>query len=58
MSWVIREKASGRVLLETFNPRVVEALNSARYEAVPILEYLVSINGRSKGDLTPTTKAG
>lgn len=39
-SWVIREKATGRVIMETFEPRKVAALNTAKYEAVPILAYL------------------
>lgn len=43
-SWVIRETSTGKVLLETFDQRKVEALNTARYEAVPILEYLGSLN--------------
>jgi hypothetical protein len=46
-SWVIREKSTGKVICETFNPRVVAALNVDKYEAVPILQYLVSINGSS-----------
>ena len=46
-SWVIREKSTGRVICETFDKRKVDALNTAKYEAVPILEYLVSINGKS-----------
>jgi hypothetical protein len=47
-SWVIREKSTGKVICETFNPSVVAALNVDKYEAVPILEYLVSLNGRTK----------
>jgi len=43
-SWVIREKSSGRVVRETFSAKVVVVLNTARYEAVPILEYLQSLN--------------
>lgn len=43
-SWVIREKATGKVLFETFDRKKVEALNSDKYEAVPILEYLASLN--------------
>lgn len=46
-SWVVREKATGRVIMETFNARVVKALNTAKYEAVPILDYLQSLNRRS-----------
>lgn len=43
-SWVIRERSTGRVIMEAFNPKLVKALNTARYEAVPILEYLVAVN--------------
>lgn len=43
-SWVIRDRVSGKVLFETFNPKIVAALNTSRYEAVPILEYLQSLN--------------
>lgn len=42
-SWVVREKASGAVLFETFNPRLVAALKP-KYEAVPILAYLGALN--------------
>lgn len=43
-SWVIREKATGNVILETFDKAKVDALNTVRYEAVPIIEYLASLN--------------
>lgn len=43
-SWVIRNKETGEVIAETFNRKVVEALNTAKYEAVPIGEYLASLN--------------
>ena len=43
-SWVIRERATGRALFETFNPKVALAINTAKFEAVPILEYLQSLN--------------
>jgi hypothetical protein len=43
-SWIIREKETKRVICETFNRRAVDALNTTRYEAVPILEYLQSLN--------------
>lgn len=43
-SWVIREKATSKVLFETFDRKKVEALNTDKYEAVPILEYLASLN--------------
>lgn len=43
-SWVIRNKVTKKVVCETFNPKFVAALNTAKYEAVPILDYLVSLN--------------
>lgn len=48
MSWVIRERATGRVLFETFSRKVAAAINTAKYEAVPILQYLGSINAAIK----------
>lgn len=47
-SWVIREKETGAIVCETFNRRLVDRLNTAKYEAVPILEHLVSLNNRGK----------
>lgn len=43
-SWIIREKATRRVIGEVFSRKLVEALNVEKYEAVPILEYLGEIN--------------
>ncbi len=43
-SWVIRDKETGQVLFETFSKAVVDAINTKRYEAVPILKYLQGLN--------------
>jgi len=43
-SWVIREKNTGRVVAETFDAAKIKALNTSKYEAVPIGEYLSSLN--------------
>jgi len=43
-SWIIREKATGKVICETFDARKIAALNTEKYEAVPIREYLASLN--------------
>lgn len=43
-SWVIREKETGKVIMETFDKKKVDALNVAKYEAVPILEHLGGLN--------------
>jgi hypothetical protein len=45
-SWVIRNRETKAVVCETFNPRVVTALNTQKYEAVSIGEYLASLNRR------------
>lgn len=46
-SWVIRNKETKEVIMETFDKRKVDVLNTEKYEAVPILEYLISINGKN-----------
>jgi hypothetical protein len=43
-SWIIRERATRRVICETFNAKAIAQLNIKRYEAVPILEYLTELN--------------
>lgn len=43
-SWVIIKKDSGEVMFETFLPKLVECLNTEKYEAVPIMGYLAGLN--------------
>jgi len=43
-SWVIVRKLDGEVIFETFSENVVRKLNTEKYTAIPILEYLVGIN--------------
>ncbi len=45
-SWVIQNKETGEVLFETFDPAKVEALNTEKYVATPIQEYLGSLNNK------------
>lgn len=47
-SWVIKNKKTGKILLETFNKQLADAINTNIYEVIPILEHLASINGKSK----------
>jgi hypothetical protein len=47
-SWVIRDKKTKAPVMETFNQSTAERVNTAKYEAVPIGQYLGEINGRSK----------
>jgi hypothetical protein len=43
-SWVIVERATGNAVLETFSKTVVDAVKQDKYKAVPIREYLASLN--------------
>lgn len=43
-SWIIVRKDDGAVVFETFNPKVAAAVNTVHYRAVPVLEYLQSLN--------------
>ena len=49
-SWIIRDKETKAVQLETFNRRVVDKLNTERYEAIQIQQYLACLNSRSVDD--------
>jgi hypothetical protein len=42
--WVLRNKATGEAIYETYDPKKVATLNTEKYEAVPIGEYLASLN--------------
>jgi hypothetical protein len=46
MSWVIRNKETGEVILETWQSSLVEKLNTAKYEAVGIYQHLREFNER------------
>lgn len=52
-SWVIREKDTGRVVMETFDRKKVEALNTSKYEAVPIREHLAGLNRKAEPAAVP-----
>jgi len=43
-SWVICDKSNGAAILETFSPAIVAKINTEKYQAIPILEYLVNLN--------------
>lgn len=47
-SWIIRNKATKEAIAETWLPQVVAAINTAKYEAVPILNYLYELNATIK----------
>lgn len=56
-SWVIKEKATGNIVMETFDRKKVDALNTKKYEAVPIAEHLASLSEKPKAT-TEKTEAG
>lgn len=43
-SWIVKNKETGEAVTELFDPKQVEALNTAKYEAVPAKEYLEGLN--------------
>ena len=43
-SWVIVSRATGHAVMETFSRATVDKINTEKYQAVPILEYLQSLN--------------
>ncbi|PAQ00901.1 hypothetical protein LRP31_25430 [Mesorhizobium mediterraneum] len=47
-SWVLRDKETKAVVMETFDAKMVGRLNTEKYEAVPIGQYLGEINGKPK----------
>ena len=54
-SYVIVELETGAAVCETYQRSVAEAINHEKYRAVPIRDYLASINSRSIALPRPTT---
>ena len=47
-SWVIVSLETEKPVLETFSKAIAEAINQQKYQAVPILEWLQSLNKGTK----------
>lgn len=47
-SWVIRNKETGRVVMETYDYSKVENLNTRIYEAVSIADHLRDLSNRNR----------
>lgn len=45
-SWIIRNKVTKQVVMETYRLDLLERLNTKKYEAIPVQQYLGSINNR------------
>ena len=46
-SWVIRNKETGETVMETYSRKAVDALNTKKYEAVPISQHLREVNDKT-----------
>lgn len=46
-SYVVRQKDNGKTIMETSNLDVIARLNTNKYEAVPVLEHLANLNGKT-----------
>jgi hypothetical protein len=47
-SWVIVNKETKKPIFETFCIEFANTINTKKYQAIPILEYLQSLNTGSK----------
>lgn len=47
-SWVVVRKATSEAVLETFSRKVADAINLEKYEVVPILEWIYSLNAKQQ----------
>ncbi len=47
-SWVIVDSETGQAVMETFSEGMARAVNEPRFRAVPILEWLASLNKPAK----------
>lgn len=52
-SWVIVDKVTDEAVLETFSDKIAKAINTEKYNVVPILEYLQSLNRKLALSKTP-----
>ena len=43
-SWIIRNKTTGAVIMETWNKKLIAAINTDKYEAIPAFDYLVNLS--------------
>lgn len=46
-SWVVVSKETGTAVLETYQHKLVEAVNADKYDVLSSYQYLVNLNNRS-----------
>lgn len=49
-SWLILDKATGKPIAETFNPKIAGAINTQKYEIKCAYQYLTEFNRKVKSD--------
>ena len=47
-SWVIIDKETGKAVMETFNQKTADAVNTEKFDVMPIKDYLYALNERIK----------
>ena len=52
MSWVIKDNQTKEVVCEIFNEKLLNKLNTKKYEAVPVKEHLEQLNKELNGGMT------
>lgn len=43
-SWIIIDISTKEAILETYSKNIADAVNTKKYRAVPVLEYLQQLN--------------
>ena len=51
MSWIIRDRKTGQVFLETFSRAAADIVNNTeQLEAVPVRQHLAELNAKIKAE--------
>lgn len=49
-SWVIIENVTGNAILETYSESIANKINTEKYTAMPVMEYLCKLNKQIKNN--------
>ena len=55
-SWVIQNIETKEVIMETFQKTLIDKLNTTKYIAIPVHDYLAALNQSIKDDITADLK--
>ena len=56
-SWFVVDKATGKPVMETFEARTADAINRNKYDVVPAIDWLASLNRKAGIDIGASTSA-